>query len=73
MIKKKYSSPLSKIFLSCTIYYQRLSMFIGKLVSSLPAVQYGALFYRYSESAKIDALIINHGNFDQVMEFTDEA
>ena len=35
---------------------------IGHLVSSLPAVKYGTLYYRYSEMDKINALKCSKGN-----------
>ena len=41
-----------------------LAKFIGILVSSLPAVEYGALYYRFLECRKIDALKQNKGNFN---------
>jgi hypothetical protein len=40
---------------------------IGYLVSTLPGVQYGALYYRYLEMDKISALKIAKGNFDAPM------
>lgn len=43
---------------------------IGVLVSSLPAVQYGALFYRYLEHDKIIALRKSFGNFDSKMNLS---
>ena len=42
-----------------------LAKVIGVLVSSLPAVPYGALHYRYLEHDKIMALRISHGKFDE--------
>ena len=45
-----------------------LAQFIGKLVSSLPAVQHGDLFYRYLEISKIEALKKSAGNFDAFMK-----
>ena len=44
-----------------------VSTVIGTLVASLPAVQYGALFYRYLEYDKIQALKCSAGNFDALM------
>ena len=38
-----------------------------KLVSSLPATNYGALYYRQLELSKIEALRFNCGNFDAFM------
>lgn len=44
-----------------------VASFIGLLVSSLPAVQYGGLFYKYLEMCKVNALKISRGNFDAHM------
>jgi len=44
-----------------------LAQVIGVLVSSLPAVQFGELFYRYLEADKIAALKKAAGNFDAIM------
>lgn len=40
---------------------------IGHLVSSLPAVKYGTLYYRYLEMDKINALKCSQGYFDAHM------
>ena len=66
--------PLDKherIISMCTILYEKdptsiryLAKVIGVLVSSLPAVPYGALFYRFLEHSKIRALKVSHGDFD---------
>ena len=45
-----------------------VSKFVGILVSSIPAVQYGALYYRYLEKDKIEALKENKGNFESLMQ-----
>ncbi|XP_072017157.1 uncharacterized protein [Amphiura filiformis] len=46
---------------------------IGKLVAALPAVQYGALYYRLLERGKIRALKANHGHFDRYMTISNKA
>ncbi|XP_072030140.1 uncharacterized protein [Amphiura filiformis] len=46
---------------------------IGKLVAALPAVQYGALYYRLFERGKIRALKANHGHFDRYMTISNKA
>ena len=51
---------------------RELAAFIGVLVSSLPAVQFGSLFYRYLESCKIEALRLSCGNFDSHCSLTNE-
>ncbi len=43
---------------------------IGKIVASLPEVQYGQLHYRQLECAKIEALKCNKGSFDAYMSVT---
>ena len=46
---------------------------IGVLVSTLPAVQYSALFYRFLEIDKISALRSSKGNYDASMSLSDDA
>ena len=46
---------------------------IGYLVSSLPAVQYGALYYRWLAAEKTTALSLNKGNFKAYMLLSDKA
>lgn len=41
-----------------------LSVLIGNLVASFPAVPYGQLFYRQLENEKITMLKVSKGNFD---------
>ena len=41
-----------------------LASFIGLLVSTFPAVNYGPLFIKFLELDKINALSLNFGNFD---------
>ena len=45
---------------------------LGLIVSSFPAVEYGPLFYRNLELAKIKALQINYGNSDAIMPITSD-
>lgn len=45
----------------------------GLLVSSLPAVQYGHLFYRNIEIDKNEALHMNKGNFEVLMQLSPES
>ena len=44
---------------------------IGLLVSSLPATDYGALYYRQLELSKIKALRFSCGNFDALMNLSE--
>jgi len=46
---------------------------IGKLVSCLPAVQFGALFYRYLETDKIKSLKLSAGDYDSYMTLTEDS
>lgn len=50
-----------------------VAMVIGKLVASLPAVQYGPLHYRALEKDKIRALKCNRGHFDRKMNLSLES
>jgi hypothetical protein len=43
---------------------------LGLLVSAIPGVKYGKLYYRYLESNKIHALNSNKGNFDAYMHIS---
>ena len=45
---------------------------IGSIVACFPAVQVGQLHYRKLELAKDEALKYNRGNFDAMMEITEE-
>jgi hypothetical protein len=46
---------------------RQVSQVIGKMVSSLPGVSYGKLYYRHLERQKIQALRDTCGNFDRKM------
>lgn len=46
---------------------------IGLLVSSLPAVQYGPLYYRSLEIDKNTALQQNNGNYEATMTLSSES
>ena len=52
---------------------RELAVFVGILISSLPAVQYGSLFYKYLEMDKVAALRKSCGNFDAMMTLSPEA
>ena len=56
---------------TCTI--QMLASFIGLLVSSFNAVNYGPLHYRFLERDKSHALRCNRGNYDSLMKLSSEA
>ncbi len=54
------------------ISIRQVAKIIGSLVSSLPGVQYGALYYRCLEMDKISALKISKGNFHAPMTISKE-
>ena len=41
---------------------------IGLLISNLPGVEYGPLYYRSLEMAKVDSLKAHRGNYDALMK-----
>ena len=52
---------------------REVAQVIGLFVSSLPAVQYGPLFYRNIEIDKNEALHKNKGNFEALMQLSPES
>ena len=50
---------------------REIARLIGYLVSSLPAVKYGALYYRYLEVDKVNALKYSKGDFEANMAISD--
>ena len=62
--KQKIYDFASKLLNMTNITIRILARFIGKIVSSFPAVQHGRLFYRNLEFLKIKALKVNQGNYD---------
>ncbi len=52
---------------------RQVAAVIGKLVAALPAVKYGALYYRELEKEKIRALKQNHGHFDRKITLSNRA
>ena len=50
-----------------------LAQFIGVVVASLPAVKYGALFYRFLKKDKINGLRENFGNFEKFKTLCDQS
>ena len=62
-----------KDLLTFTIHRIRdIARLIGHLVSSLPAVKYGTLYYRYLEMNKINALKYVKGNFEAIMAISEK-
>ena len=62
-----------EILLNPSLSIRKLAEFIGILVSSFPAIQYGELFYRFLEHDKVSALKREKGNFDAMMEVNDNS
>ena len=61
-----------KTMQSNQITIRDLARLNGKLVSSLPGVAYGPLFYRDLEMAKTEALKSKRGNYDSTMVLSDD-
>ena len=53
-------------FRTCTV--RQLAKLIGSFVATFPAVQYGPLFYRQLEIAKIEALQREKFNYEKKLE-----
>lgn len=80
MTIKLPTDKMQKVKLECEVllsYAQptirQVAHVIGILVSSFPAVQYGALHYRNLEKEKIRALKMNSGHFDRKMVLSNKA
>ncbi|XP_028415419.1 uncharacterized protein LOC114538441 [Dendronephthya gigantea] len=52
---------------------REVAQVVGKIISSLPGVMYGALYHRNIELDKTQALKQNAGNFDAYMTLSDSA
>ena len=71
--KQKIVDLCNKYLLDSSSKIRDIASLIGLLISSLPGVQYGALFCRYLELCKISALKHSRGNFDKNMTLDDNA
>ena len=58
---------ISEVLNSPQLTIRTIACLVGKIISSLPASTYGALYYRYLEKDKILALKTKRGNFDAYM------
>jgi len=75
MIVRLTEDKIFKIkgILQCTIHNSHsvkirdIARIVGYMVSSLPAVRYGTLYYRYLEMDKITALKQSKGDFEASM------
>ena len=63
-IKTLLSSLLENSF---CVKIREVAKVIGHLISSLPGVKYGALYYRNLEMNKVAALKLAKGNFEETM------
>ena len=63
-IKTLLSSLLEN---SCCVKIREVAKVIGHLISSLPGVKYGALYYKNLEMKKVAALKLTKGNFEETM------
>eukprot|EP00794_Sanderia_malayensis_P010704 gene10704-11849_t len=72
--RQKLSDHVNKICQTTNdLSIEHIAQIIGYIVSSLPAVQYGALYYRWLEKDKTLALKLNKGNFKAMMSLSDKA
>ena len=60
-------SECRKLVSKCQASVRQVARVLGLMVSSFSAVEYGPLFYRKVELAKIHALQVNCGNYDFIM------
>ena len=68
--RDKLYSLISKLLTVDVIQIRTVASVLGKIISSLPASSFGALYYRNLETNKIDALKKSRGNFDAFMTLT---
>ena len=69
---QKIVSECKKLVSKCQATIRQVAKVLGLMVSCFSAVEYGPLFYRKLELAKIQALSINCGNYDAVMPVTSD-
>lgn len=70
--KEKIVQNCNQLLLKRQDKPREVAQVIGLLVTAFPAVELGKLHYRQLETAKIEALRKEEGNFDKWMEITDE-
>ena len=68
----KVKSACQMLLSTNLVTLRNLTKVIGLLVSSLPGVKYGQLFYRSCDNHKNKALKLNNGNFDSKTTLTDK-
>ena len=70
---EKFNTYASYILRKENILIREAAVMSGIMVSCLPGVEFGDLFYRYLEVEKANALKMNGGNFDSKMSISLEA
>ena len=71
--KEKLLSLIKAILAPAKVRIREVAQVIGHIVSSLPAVEFGPLYYRKLEKDKTLALSQNKGNFESFMIISDES
>ena len=66
----KIKTLILQVLNSEKVTIREVARVIGYCISSLPAVRYGALYYRAPEKDKVEALKISEGNFEAKMQIS---
>ena len=69
----KIETLILQVLNSEKVTIREVARVIGYFISSLPAVRYGALYYRVLEKDKVEALKISKGNFEAKMQISPKA
>ena len=69
----KIKTLILQVLNSEKVIIREVARVIGYFISSLPAVRYGALYYRALEKDKIEELKISKGNFGAKMQISPKA
>ena len=69
----KIETLILQVLNSEKVTIREVARVIGYFISSLPAVRYGALYYRALEKDKVEALKISKGNFEAKMQISPKA
>ena len=69
--KEKLLNMIEAILSKTEISIRELATIIGKFVSSFPGSLYGPLYYRTLEQDKSDALKRNRGNYESMMQISE--
>ena len=71
--KEKLVTKIDKVLTNTRPTIRSVASVIGSIISYLPAIQYGQLFYREIEKEKIVALKQSQGNFEATMALSNTA